>query len=69
MKNTKCIFCSKTIGDQPPYNDQGDYYHTNCHFLINHIEDYNRHTLVKLAILIEKALHSYPQDSQEINCC
>ena len=68
-KNTKCIFCSNPIGDQSPYNDEGDHYHTNCHFLINDIKNMNRKTLVKLAILIQESLHSYPGDHSEINCC
>ena len=68
-KNTKCVFCSKLIGDQPPYNDDGDHYHTNCHFLMNDIKNMNKYTLRKIAILVQEALHIPGDSTDEINCC
>jgi len=59
MKNNKlkCVFCNKAIGDQPPYNDGKDLYHTNCHFLIGDVHDMNKRTLTKLLKIITEALN------------
>lgn len=68
-KEKKCKFCNKEIGDQPPYNDDGDYYHTNCYFLMNDIKNMNKHTLRKIAILVQESLYIPGDPTDEINCC
>ena len=68
-KNLKCCFCTQPIGNEAPYHDEGDYYHTNCHFLMNDIKNMNKHTLRKIAILVQEALHIPGDSTDEINCC
>ena len=68
-KNSKCIFCTKPIGDEAPYSDGEEYYHTNCHFLMNDIKNMNKHTLRKIALLVQEALHITGDSTSEINCC
>ena len=66
----KCTFCTKEITD-PPYNDEGDHYHTNCHFLISRIQSYDIPILHKLNLLVKEALdqEQNKDDHSEINCC
>ena len=55
-KEKKCKFCNKEIDEQPPYKDGSDLYHTNCNFLINHINAMNITTLHNLDTLIKVVL-------------
>jgi len=66
----KCTFCTKEITD-PPYNDEGNHYHTNCHFLISRIKSYDIPILHKLGLLVEEELKLAKRidDTDEINCC
>jgi hypothetical protein len=66
----KCTFCTKEITD-PPYNDEGDHYHTNCHFLISRIQSYDIPILHKLNLLVKEALDQEQNKDghSEINCC
>ena len=68
-KNSTCNFCTKPIGDKPPYRDGDDLYHTNCYFLMNDIKNMNKETLKKLAILVQESLHIPGDSTDEINCC
>lgn len=51
-KINKCKFCNKDIEGQHPYRDGSDFYHTNCYFLINHIKEMDKKTLLNLDTLI-----------------
>ncbi len=64
----KCTFCAAEIND-PPYNDDGDHYHTNCHFLISRILSYDKKTLHKLSLLIKEACAKSEGPTSEVNCC
>lgn len=59
MKNNKlkCVFCNKAIGNQSPYRDGKDLYHTNCNFLIGDVNNMNKKTLTKLLKIITEALN------------
>ena len=68
-KNIKCVFCGNPLGDQSPYRDKVEHYHTNCYFLMNDIKNMNKHTLRKIDTLVQEALRIPCDSMDEINCC